>query len=167
MRQSQEILKDVLTAFDKAVEVNGDKCLSKRMRDLRAEIRAFINPEPVAVTPKPQASQAGADLTSFGDGLKGAKKFQAFLNGIGITDPVPKRGIRDEFVWNGPDIQVVTANNPISGEYYRKGQRENEQGYASYMGFSGTPEKIKLALKLLKKHAEFIKKIDPKRRQFI
>jgi hypothetical protein len=118
--------------------------------------------------------EAGADLTNFREGANGVADFRDYLHSLGLIE-VHERDERGAFVWRRSnmgtfgvhgELEIITGNNPITGEHYSKG-REKELGYASYMGFQGTPAMVKKALKMLKKHAEYIKGIDPKQRQFI
>jgi hypothetical protein len=136
--------------------------------------------------------EAGADLTDFSTGEgdeRTADRFIKFLTSLGLA-PIASRQAPTEwdikenrqdqtpFVFctklagcdvnpqRHPDLEIITGNNPITGEYYN-GARLKEIGYASYMGFQGTPEMVQKALKMLKKHATYIKEIDKKERQFI
>src|SRR4029077_716901 len=61
------------------------------------------------------------------------------------------------FVWKGRDIEIVTANNPITGEYGSLGGRNREKDYASYMGVRGTPTKVSKAVELIRQFAQSIK----------
>lgn len=99
----------------------------------------------------------GFDLTHF-DSPKNFEKLLALVGAKG-----GERG-EDGFEWTGPGITIVTGNNPITGEYFR-GNRQNDPGYASYIGLTGNPDKVKKA-------AAYINKFDPKdespgRRSFI
>ena len=76
----------------------------------------------------------------------------------------------DEYswVWKGKDVSLYTGNDPISGEYASKGRRrENEIGYASYIGIEGKKDLVEKVADLIKKHADYIKDESPGERQFI
>ena len=53
--------------------------------------------------------------------------------------------------WKGPGISIVTGNNPITGEYMSPDRRENEKGFALYVGLEGDPDKVKEAVAMIKK----------------
>jgi hypothetical protein len=104
-----------------------------------------------------EAMDYGFDLTHFDK----PANFEKLLKMVGAKGG--ERG-EDGFEWTGPGITIVTGNNPITGEYFR-GNRGNDPGYASYIGLTGDPDKVKKA-------AAYIKKFDPKdespgRRSFI
>jgi hypothetical protein len=90
----------------------------------------------------------GFDLTSF----EKPANFEKLLKMLGLKG----EGERGEsgWEWKNNDIIIVTGNNPITGEYFR-GNRENEPGYASYIGLTGNADKVKKA-------ADYIRKFDPK-----
>ena len=113
----------------------------------------------------------GFDLTDFG---KSSNKFKQVLKENNIN---PK-AIRDckklrtggtycEFNWKGKGVKLVTANNPITGEYAKSGGRQNEIGYASYMGIEGDSKKVEKLAKSIKKHASWIKGENKTEREFI
>jgi hypothetical protein len=91
----------------------------------------------------------GFDLTSF----ENAKNFLKLLKGLGMKDK-PSRSKDGYFIWSGPGITMTTGNDPISGAYHNN-NRENEVGYASYIGLEGKPS-------LVKKAVAYIRKFDPK-----
>lgn len=97
--------------------------------------------------------QVGYDLTEFEPG-----GFQKVLQGLGIWQCAGEKiGRRGGWLWSGKGIRIVTANDPITGQYSREGMRADEPDYASYMGVEGTPTKVRAAKKLIAKHAVEIK----------
>jgi hypothetical protein len=115
-----------------------------------------------------EVKQYGFDLTDFK--VNGFKKV---LQGLKIR---PKAELSDKsggsWHWKGNGILIVTANNPITGEYASSGtaggvKRKKEKNYASYIGVQGHPDKVEKAVELIKKHASYIKAEDPKRRSYI
>lgn len=79
----------------------------------------------------------GFDLTLIGDGKKGAATFKRILKECDLPLNPRHRADGQPFVWKRIGLTLVTGNNPITGEYIRAGQRENELGYASYIGITG------------------------------
>ena len=106
-----------------------------------------------------EASKHGFDLTDFGH-----NKFPVVLKNLKIK-PNAEKG-RTGWEWKGNGIIIVTANNPITGEYY-SGIRKNETDYASYIGVEGKPELVQKAVDLIKKYSTYIKDESPGRRSYI
>lgn len=116
----------------------------------------------------------GFDLTDFGT----AAKFKKIVDEFGLKysrvlspwssekSDVPGREPHYEFHWEAPGILIVTANNPITGEFNNPNQREPEKGYASYIGLTGDEEKVKKAVSMIKKLG-VIKDESPGNRDFI
>jgi hypothetical protein len=71
------------------------------------------------------------------------------------------------WVWEGNGIKVHTGNNPITGEYRTPGQRDNEVGYASYIGVYGDKDKVTKFAKAVSKLATFIKEENPGKSPYI
>ena len=109
-----------------------------------------------------EATKHGFDLTDFK-----RNGFKMVLKGLGIRPNA--KDMRDGWGWKGNGILIVTANNPITGEYYSasKIKRKNEKDYASYMGIEGKPELVEKAVDLIKKYAAYIKNESPGRRNYI
>ena len=75
-----------------------------------------------------------------------------------------------QWEWKGSGILIVTANNPITGEYASepgKPARKKDRNYASYMGVEGKPELVQQAVELIHKWASYIKDESPGRRSYI
>ncbi len=70
------------------------------------------------------------------------------------------------FVWEGEGIMIETKNNPITGQYGNPKQREPEKDYAGYIGITGQPDQVKMAVKLIKKFGD-AKDESPRSRNFI
>ena len=92
------------------------------------------------------------------------KDWSKILKALGIKETPELTG--KGYQWKGPDILIVTGNDPISGNYMNPKQREPEVGYLSYVGVEGKPEKVKKAVDMLKKYGSF-KDESPGERQFI
>ena len=103
--------------------------------------------------------------------------FQKILKNLGIPqefartwhEAEPKLGLERQgrgFVWEGEGIMIETKNNPITGEYGNPKQREPEKDYAGYIGITGQPEQVKIAVKLIKMFGTS-KDESPKKREFI
>jgi hypothetical protein len=121
----------------------------------------------------------GFDLTGF----KSAEDFEALLKANGLTKhkkvfhstynkdiSLTKKGDGYySYSWSNPDgtLELRTGNNPITGVYSVPKQRENEKGYASYMGIKGENDKVEKLAKDIKKRATEIKDEDPKHNGFI
>lgn len=106
----------------------------------------------------------GFDLTHFADGARGANSFKAILDAMELPNrPKRSNSASDRplnsrpFVWKIKGLRLVTGNNPLTGQYYIKGQRENELGYASYIGITGDAELVAKLAKLISSNAESIK----------
>jgi hypothetical protein len=104
----------------------------------------------------------GFDLTDFNS----PEDWKRIIKELKIT-PTPKwnKGT-GHFIWKGPGIMIVTANDPISGKYGQEGRRKDEKGYASYIGIEGDVELVKKAAELIRKYGSS-KDESPGRRDFI
>ena len=110
-----------------------------------------------------EASKHGFDLTDFKPNA-----FPVVLKKLGIR-PKAEKG-RDGWEWKGKGIMIVTANNPISGEYATRAgsvPRKKEKNYASYIGVEGSPDLVKQAVDLIKQYSTYIKDESPGRRGFV
>lgn len=74
---------------------------------------------------------------------------------------------RTHFIWFNDQVEMTTANNPITGEYTRPKAREKEKGYASYIGITGEKEAVIKLVRSIKKNASDIKDESPRTREFI
>ena len=98
----------------------------------------------------------GFDLTDFGS----AEKFEKVLKNNNISSMPTKWCERNQerplckFEWLGKNVSLITANNPITGEYANEGNRTPEKGYASYMGICGNPSQVQKLVKDIKKVAK-------------
>jgi len=125
----------------------------------------------INVMKDPKNLEWGFDLTDFKDG-----QFKDVLKGLGIaegdvTDDMGEdldgKPYRRGYVWHGEGIEITTGNNPITGQYSNPNMREPEVNYASYIGITGLPDQVKMAVKLIKKHSSGIKDESKNRRNFI
>lgn len=73
------------------------------------------------------------------------------------------------FEWKSSfDVVMVTQNNPATGEYGPgRDQRDDEPGFASYIGLSGPEAAVAEAARLIREYAEYIKDETPGRRAYI
>jgi len=102
----------------------------------------------------------GFDLTSFTP-----TNWEKFLSQTGLK--YYGRTADGNFEWRaGDSLKLVTGNNPTTGEYWKPNRRENEPGYASYMGFTGTDDAVRVAVEAVKKLADY-KGESPNKREFI
>lgn len=105
---------------------------------------------------KKQKIEAGFDLTDIS-----AIKWKELLKTIGAQE----KGTKTPKGWNweGDSILIVSANNPITGEYYAPNYREDEKDYASYIGIEGNLEKVQTVVKFIKTNAGYYKEFSNKR----
>lgn len=125
--------------------------------------------EKLAKRPSSKKIEWGFDLTDFGSAATFKKivdKFHLKFKKVEKKSPISDSKY-SEFHWKGIGILIVTGNNPITGEYSNPGLRENEKGYASYMGLEGEDWRVRDAVKMIKDLATFTKDESPKRREFI
>lgn len=108
-------------------------------------------------------AEAGFDLTEIS-----ATVWQRMIDGFGLSFEESSEG----WVWSryrdleGERDFVISANNPITGEYH-SGGRGKEVDYASYIGISGSDAFVKDAFEYIKEHADYIKASNPKHRHYI
>ena len=114
-------------------------------------------------------AQHGFDLTDFKPG-----GFKKFLTALGI--PKIAKGSSSgaswsdgkNYYWRNKDIIIITANNPITGQYYAKGRRSPEKNYASYVGIeTKNPEDMDRVVKLFKQNTSYRKGESKGRRDFV
>jgi len=109
----------------------------------------------------PSVLKWGFDLTD----MRSAAAWANVLRVAGVNNE-PVRTAQG-WVWKGSGMVIVTGNNPVTGEYYRDGLRQNEVGYASSIGVEGNPDRVMLVVKAIRKNALYIKDESPKVRDFI
>jgi len=114
-------------------------------------------------------AQHGFDLTDFKPGA--FKKFLKALNipavSKGSSTGAPWSDGRNYF-WRNKDIIIITANNPITGQYNMKGRRKPEKNYASYVGIeTKNPEDMDKVVKLFKQNTSYRKGESKGRRDFV
>tara|TARA_B100002019_G_C20777965_1_gene360767 strand:+ start:21 stop:449 length:429 start_codon:yes stop_codon:yes gene_type:complete len=114
-------------------------------------------------------AQHGFDLTDFKPG-----GFKRFLKALGI--PMVAKGSSTgaswsdgkNFYWRNKDIIIITANNPITGQYYAPDRRDPEKNYASYVGIeTKDPKDMDRVVKLFKQNTSYRKGESKGRRSFI
>ena len=105
-------------------------------------------------------AQWGFDLTGIS-----ADNWKKVLKAGGI--PEKPKNDDGKWVWQGKGIKIHTGNDPISGQYGRKGMREDEVGYASYIGLYGNADLVKKLAKMISKTADDIKEETPNDSGFI
>ena len=104
----------------------------------------------------------GFDLTHFGTAKNWAYAAEsANLKYAGVETP------GGAFLWRNPTgLLVVTGNNPATGEY-RSALRENDPGYASYIGIEGPAEEVKNFAFIVRNVAESVGEESPGKRSYI
>ena len=114
-------------------------------------------------------AQHGFDLTDFKPG-----GFKKFLKALGI--PMVAKGSSTgaswsngkNYYWRNKDIIIITANNPITGQYYAPDRRSPEKNYASYVGIeTKDPKDMDRVVKLFKQNTSYRKGESKGRRSFI
>ena len=114
-------------------------------------------------------AQHGFDLTDFKPG-----GFKKFLTALGI--PKIAKGSSSgaswsdgkNYYWRNKDIIIITANNPITGQYYAKGRRSPEKNYASYVGIeTKDPKDMDKVVRLFKQNTSYRKGESKGRRDFV
>jgi len=114
-------------------------------------------------------AQHGFDLTDFKPG-----GFKKFLKALGI--PMIAKGSSTgapwsdgrNYFWRNKDIIIITANNPITGQYYAKGRRSPEKNYASYVGIeTKDPKDMDKVVRLFKQNTSYRKGESKGRRDFV
>ena len=117
----------------------------------------------------PKGAQHGFDLTDFKPG-----GFKRFLKALGIprvskgsSTGAPWSDGRNYF-WRNKDIIIITANNPITGQYNMKGRRKPEKNYASYVGIeTKDPKDMDKVVRLFKQNTSYRKGESKGRRDFV
>jgi hypothetical protein len=116
-----------------------------------------------------EKAEHGFDLTGFGT----AQNFKTVLkeNNMKPAKPVIHKlttgGSYKSYVFKGQGVEMRTGNNPITGQYSCPRQRQNEKGYASYIGIKGEPAKVQKLVMSIKKHTDDIKDESAGRNDFI
>ena len=114
-------------------------------------------------------AQHGFDLTDFKPG-----GFKKFLKALGI--PMIAKGSSTgaswsngkNYYWRNKDIIIITANNPITGQYYAPDRRSPEKNYASYVGIeTKNPKDMDRVVKLFKQNTSYRKGESKGRRDFV
>jgi|TARA_B100000902_G_scaffold367881_1_gene390841 hypothetical protein len=114
-------------------------------------------------------AQHGFDLTDFKPG-----GFKRFLKALNI--PAVSKGSSSgaswsngkNYYWRNKDIIIITANNPITGQYYAPDRRDAEKNYASYVGIeTKDPKDMDKVVKLFKQNTSYRKGESKGRRDFV
>lgn len=111
----------------------------------------------------------GYDLTTFFDkeNTEGETQFKELLALFDLIE-VPREGKDIPFQWKSSRLLLVAANNPLTGEYYRRDDRDPEKGYLSYVGIECDSEDLlEDFVKLFREKALDIKGESPHQREFI
>lgn len=105
-------------------------------------------------------AEHGFDITDFGGNWP---HFKAMADVHYVA-----RGKRS-FEWSTDSgVTIVTQNNPESGEYGPgRDQRDDQIGFASYIGIEGPDAAVAEVVRLVRQYAEEIKDESPGRRDFI
>jgi hypothetical protein len=112
---------------------------------------------------KPVATKWGFDKADFHNAIN----FSHVLSAVGISaTQEASRGSMGEFSWKRSGVEIVTGNNPITGEYMQGERRDPEVGYAGYIGVEGNPDMVAIAVKAIKRYADYEDE-SPNARDFI
>ena len=103
----------------------------------------------------------GFDLTNIS-----SDNFKKILDEFELDYKSRKKFKSYGWVWKNDKIEIVTGNDPVSGEH-ATGRREDEKGYASYVGISGEDEYVEKAAKMFKELSEWMKGQNSEWREFI
>lgn len=116
--------------------------------------------------------EASFDLTDFGN----SESFVRVLEDLNLH-PVEEyfrlsfgnneANDRYVYLWANSEGMIVAGNNPITGDYSDPEARQNQPGYASYIGIEGTREFVDSALVSIVGYADYYNDIDKQRRSFI
>lgn len=113
--------------------------------------------------------QHGFDLTDFKPG-----GFKRFLTALGIPKVAKgsSTGVKwsagKNYYWRNKNIIIITANNPITGQYYAPDRRSPEKNYASYVGIETRDQKtMDKVVKLFKQNTSYRKGESKGRRDYI
>ena len=85
----------------------------------------------------------------------GAENWKKVLQGLGIVTVGGVLADVPKFTWTGPDIELTTYSNPITGEY-QHGVLPDGFGPVCYIGIKGSDEKADLAASLIKQHTKIV-----------
>ena len=114
-------------------------------------------------------AQHGFDLTDFKPG--GFKKFLKALNIPAIAKGSSTGASWSDgrnYFWRNKDVIIITANNPITGQYNMKGRRKPEKNYASYVGIeTKDPKDMDKVVRLFKQNTSYRKGESKGRRDFV
>jgi hypothetical protein len=92
----------------------------------------------------------GFDLTDFGS----SKNFKKIVNKHKLVSRRQKIDTNYyNYIWEGHNLKMVTANNPITGAFSHPKYREPDVGYASYIGIQGKEKNVRDLVKDIKKNA--------------
>jgi hypothetical protein len=115
--------------------------------------------ETIVPTLKAEAAEQyewGFDLTSIS-----AENWKKILKENGMHQGPINDSQLGAWVWTGPGIKIHTGNDPIKGTYAQGGKREDEVGYASYIGVYGDKDKVTKVSKMISELADDIKEENP------
>ena len=149
-----------------------DEAFAGRLRELAVtteidRLRAFAQREEITASRSNEPSHStvahhGFDLTHFGSA------WPEFAEAAGLTYAGRTPNGR-AFLWTTEaGTEMTTQNNPAHGEYGPgREQRDDEPGYASYIGLTGPKDDMWRVIGLIRKHAASIKAESFDQRRFI
>jgi len=102
--------------------------------------------------------EKGYDLTKFGEGQSGAKRFLQVLKSVDLNPPGDffrvyrdlGRGCETTYppswlyLWANEEVMIATTSNPINGDSTNK-NTVGREGYAGYVGIGGKTAAVKQA----------------------
>lgn len=104
---------------------------------------------------------ASFDLTHYGETGWDCMKRIFKLQYVG-------RGPSNQFVFMAKNGLIIeTRNNPETGEYHAgPSHRENDPGFACYIGVYGSPARVERFIRATLAFADYVKQVDPIGRSF-
>lgn len=156
-RYSAERLAQKIGVSRSAVVARATRIGLADRRSKRKQVVRQSLPDRCAV----RATKHGFDLTAFPN----AEAWEKLCCEFNLQ--LKARFADKPFVWDGDELTVTTCNNPITGEYYRAGQRQLEVGYVSYIGLEGDTELVLSCVKRIRKLANYIKGESVGEREFV
>lgn len=95
----------------------------------------------------------GFDTTHFGS----ASNFAKLLLEFGLFAATTQHATTPHWAWcNARGLVLVAQCNPLTGQY-APGNRENEPGFASYVGLQGPPYEVAACAAAVRRYAVYIK----------
>jgi hypothetical protein len=130
------------------------------MKITRTQLREIIKEEIKKLNES--TYEYGFDLTDIS-----SKDWKKLLKMFSI--PTTPKLDNNKWLWKSKNnnVFIVTSNDPLTGKYAARGDRDDEPGYAGYIGIEGDKELVNQIAEFIKKNADYIKGKSVGRRSFI